>query len=152
MLIADHGLRCGEVAGLLVTAFDLRTGVFVFHRPKVNKVQTHRITADATRAAATYLLIDAPPIGRLLLGSRKDGALSGGMSERAINGRVSVLGAAVSVVGLSPHDCQHFWATRAARMGTDPFALQDAGGWNSLAMPRRYIDSAKIANEGVKLD
>ncbi|MHB8630138.1 MAG: hypothetical protein ACYDBJ_25985 [Aggregatilineales bacterium] len=26
------------------------------------------------------------------------------------------------------------------------------GGWNSLAMPRRYIESTKIANEGVKLD
>jgi len=150
-LLLDHGLRCGEVAGLLVTAFDVPAGVFVFQRPKVDKTQTHRMTIDTARAAAAYMAFDAPPSGHLLLGSRKNGALSGGMSERAINDRVGILGRAVGVVGLSPHDCRHFWATRAARMGTDPFALQDAGGWNSLAMPRRYIDSAKVANEGVKL-
>jgi len=49
------------------------------------------------------------------------------------------------------HDCRHSWATRASRNGTSPFALQEAGGWNSLTMPRRYIDESEIANEGVKL-
>ena len=151
-LLLDHGLRCGEVAGLLVTAFDLRAGVFVFRRPKVDKVQTHRMTTDTLRAAKAYIKTDTPAAGRLLLGSLKSGALQGGMNERAINKRVGLLGRMVGAVGLSPHDCRHFWATRAARAGTDPFALQDAGGWNSLAMPRRYIDSAKVANEGVKLD
>jgi hypothetical protein len=28
---------------------------------------------------------------------------------------------------------------------------QEAGGWSSLAMPRRYIAAAAIANEGVRL-
>lgn len=46
----------------------------------------------------------------------------------------------------------HAWATRAARSGTDPFALQEAGGWNSLTMPRRYIELAEVANQGVKLE
>jgi hypothetical protein len=26
------------------------------------------------------------------------------------------------------------------------------GGWNSLAMPRRYVEAAKIANEDIHLD
>jgi len=30
--------------------------------------------------------------------------------------------------------------------------LKDAGGWNSPAMPLRYIEAAKIANEGVRLE
>ena len=34
---------------------------------------------------------------------------------------------------------------------TDTFALQEAGGWNSLAMLRRYVEAAKSANEGVNL-
>ena len=29
---------------------------------------------------------------------------------------------------------------------------QDAGGWSSPAMPLRYVEAAKIANEGVRLD
>jgi integrase len=150
-LLLDHGLRCGEVAGLPVTAFDLRAGMFTFDRPKVGKVQTHKMTADTIRAAAAYISQDGPAGGALLLGSRKGGQLGGAMSERAINARVGVLGQRIGVPCLSPHDCRHYWATRAARQGTDPFALQEAGGWNSLAMPRRYVEAAQIANEGVKL-
>ena len=35
--------------------------------------------------------------------------------------------------------------------GTDAFALRDAGGWSSLAMPSRYVEAAQIANAGVNL-
>lgn len=150
-LLLDHGLRCGEIAALEVTAFDLKAKVFKFHRPKVDKIQTHKMTGETLLAATLYLKRDAPLAGKLLLGSRKGGALGGAMSERAINKRVEILGKAIGVQHLSPHDLRHYWATRAATMGTSPFDLQDAGGWNSLAMPRRYVDHAKIANEGVKL-
>lgn len=34
---------------------------------------------------------------------------------------------------------------------TEPFRLQEAGGWSSLALPRRYVEDAKVANEGVEL-
>jgi hypothetical protein len=34
----------------------------------------------------------------------------------------------------------------AAGMGSDPFAPQYEGGWNSQAMPRRHVESARIAN------
>jgi len=158
-LLLDHGLRCGEVAGLKVTDFDLKAKTFTFYRAKVGKIQTHLMTKDTFQAATAYFKSDVPAVGALLLGSRREGAtgksggkLEGAMSTRAINGRVGVLGNAIGIDRLSPHDCRHYWATRAARNKTDLFALQDAGGWNSLAMPRRYVESAKIANEGVKLD
>jgi len=51
----------------------------------------------------------------------------------------------------SAHDLCHSSATRAARNKTDAFDPRDAGGWNSLAMPSRYVEAAKIANEGVNL-
>jgi integrase len=150
-LLLDHGLRCGEVAMLQIVNFDLKAGTFTFYRPKVSKEQTHKMTTDTIRAAAAYLNHDASALGPILRGSRKGGQLGGTMGERSINDRVGQLGRASGITGLSPHDCRHYWATRAARQGTDPFALQDAGGWNSLAMPRRYVESAKIANEGVRL-
>ena len=31
----------------------------------------------------------------------------------------------------------------------DVLRLQEAGGWNSLAMPRRYVEESKIANDGM---
>ncbi len=166
-LLLDHGLRVGELALLQVTDFDLKAGTFTFYRPKVDKVQTHRMTPDTLRSVAAWLHTDAAAIGVLLRGSRKAGKqkegrkgpkvhgngklTDAGMSERAITARVEELGAAVGLSGLSAHDCRHYWATRAANMGTDAFALRDAGGWSSLAMPSRYVESAAIANERVKL-
>jgi integrase len=151
-LLLDHGLRCGEAAGLQVTDFNLETGELSFYRPKVDLVQRHRLTADTLRAAQAYFEQDAPASGPLLRGSRKDGRLhQAGLSARAITARVKSLGEEIGIQGLSAHDCRHYWATAAARHGTQIDRLQQAGGWSSPAMPLRYVEAAKIANEGVKL-
>ena len=57
-LLLDHGLRVGEVAGLAVGDFDLAAGELRFYRPKVDKIQTHRLTADTLAAARAYLASD----------------------------------------------------------------------------------------------
>ena len=44
-----------EVAGLEVRDFDLATGELRFYRPKVDKIQTHELTADTLAAARTYM-------------------------------------------------------------------------------------------------
>ena len=152
-LLLDHGLRVGELAALQVTDVNLAEQVLRFYRAKVDKEQTHRLTLSSIQALRAWIEHgDCLSTGPLLRGSRKGGELTkAGMSERAITERVRVLGEAAGVVGLSAHDCRHYWATRAAQQGTDPFALQEAGGWSSLAMPRRYVEDAKIANEGVRL-
>lgn len=151
-LLLDHGLRCGEVAGLTVTDFDLRGGELVFYRPKVNLVQRHKLTADTLTAARRYFDQDAPPAGPLLRGSRKDGRLhQAGMSVQAITARVATLGAALGIDRLSAHDARHYWVTRALAAGTQLDRLKDAGGWSSPAMPLKYAAGAKVANEGVKL-
>lgn len=152
-LLLDHGLRVGELAGLQVTDIDLAAGELHFYRPKVTKTQTHKLTPDARWALRVYMAAgDAPAMGPLLRASQKGGALTGaGMTARAITARVRDLGAAVGLAGLSAHDLRHYWATRAARNGTPLDRLQDAGGWSSPAMPLRYVEAAKIANEGVNL-
>jgi integrase len=152
-LLLDHGLRVGEVAALVVEELDLSQGVLRFYRPKVSKEQVHRLTGDTLRAAQNYAQRgDIPLSGPLLRRSLKSGKLTeAGMTERAITQRVNELGKLVGVMTLSAHDCRHYWATSAARHGTDPFDLQQAGGWSSLAMPRRYVEDNEIANEGVIL-
>jgi integrase len=152
-LLLDHGLRVGEVAGLTVADVDLSAGELRFYRPKVDKTQTHRLTPDTLRAARAYFDAgDAPALGPLLRSSRKGGRLAAaGMSAAAIAQRVRDLGAAGGLAGLSPHDLRHYWATLAARSGTPLDRLQDAGGWNSPAMPLRYVEAARIANQGVLL-
>jgi len=153
-LLLDHGLRVGEVTGLATADLDLAEGTLRFYRPKVNKEQVHRLTRETLQAARSCqsngeLAAD----GLLLRRSKKNEELGApGMSERAVTARVRLLGERLGVAGLSAHDCRHYWATSAARHGTDPFVLQEAGGWSSLAMPRRYVEENDIANEGVKLE
>ncbi len=152
-LLLDHGLRCGEVALLQVTDFDLAAGKMTFYRPKVDKTQTHKLTGDTLRALAAWQSSgDAPAMGPILRGSRKGGALTeAGMTERAITARVRELGQRLGIANLSAHDCRHYWATRATQQGTHPKALQQAGGWNSPAMVMRYVNETEVANEGVIL-
>ncbi|MEP0764062.1 MAG: tyrosine-type recombinase/integrase, partial [Chloroflexota bacterium] len=149
-LLLDHGLRVGEVARLQMSDFDLKAGEMRFLRPKVDKVQTHKLSADTLRALHAWVESgDAPRNGSLLRGSRKGGALTNArMSERSITDRVRVLGEEVGLEGLSAHDCRHYWATYWARR-VDVLRLQEAGGWSSLAMPRRYVEDSEIANEGM---
>lgn len=148
-LLLDHGLRVGEVAGLRVSDFDLKSGKLVFYRPKVDRVQTHRLSPDTLKTAVAYLTHDALALGPVFLGSRKDGRLTDvPMTARSLTRRVNELGKLVGVDGLSAHDCRHYWATNwSGRVNI--IRLQEAGGWSSLAMPRRYTEWANIANEGM---
>lgn len=179
-LLLDHGLRVGEIARLRVEHISLLDGTLRFYRPKVDVTQTHVLTADTLRAALLYINNDAPVSGLLFPGSRKSRQLStakmnggkrktkqlpseaeteaaemisgeNGMTAGAITKRVGVLGKQLGLASLSPHDCRHYWATSATRGGTDIKSLQDAGGWKSPAMPLRYVESAAVANAGVKL-
>lgn len=153
-LLLDHGLRVGEVAALGVSDFNIKEEELRFFRPKVNKEQIHHLTRDTLNALKAYQEHGDIPQGGLVLrrSLRNEELGATGMTERAITARVGYLGEKIGVMGLSAHDCRHFWATSAARHGTDPFVLQEAGGWSSLAMPRRYVEDNEVANEGVKLD
>jgi integrase len=152
-LLIDHGLRIGEIVILTAKNFDLKSGIFTFYRPKVNKTQTHELTKDSRRAAIAYLTQDAPAEGILWRKSHKGTAdLSGQLStisaERALTKRVELLGRRLGIDGLSAHDCRHYAATYEARKGTPVDRLVDMFGWNSPAMAFRYIEAAHIANEG----
>lgn len=161
-LLLEHGLRVGEVAALVVEELDLQAGLLRFYRPKVGKQQVHRLSPDTLKAAQAYAQAgDMFPGGPLLRQSQHGSLKSNdhpakltqaGMGERAITQRVRLLGDRLGISGLSAHDCRHYWATAAARHGTDPFDLQEAGGWSSLAMPRRYVGDNEISNDGVKLE
>lgn len=152
-LFLDHGLRLGELAGLTVKAVDLDSRLMIFYRPKVDKVQTHRLTAETLLAAKRYLEQRPDGVGGNLwvASNRRGQLLPQTMSARAISKRVGLLGLDVGAAGLSPHDCRHYWATAAVKAGTGVFSLRDAGGWSSVAMPSRYVEAAAIANEGVLL-
>jgi len=140
-LLLDHGLRVGEIAILKRNQIALRSRLLTFYRPKVDEPQTDRMTDDTLSAARAYLATLAPKQESLF-----DLALI------SIQERVRTLGELAGIHGLSPHDCRHSWATRAARHGTPLERLKQAGGWSNIQTPLRYIKDSTIANEGVILE
>jgi len=149
-LLLDHGLRVGEVVMLQADACDLQTGLFSFLRPNLDGEQLHQLTADTRQALAAYIRAgDCPKDGALLRGSLKSGELThAGITVQAIQARVRLLGEQIGLFGLSPHDCRHYWATYWSDK-VDVLRLQEAGGWSSLEMPRRYVERSRIANVGM---
>ena len=142
-LLLDHGLRVGEVVELQAEDFDLREDCFRFYRRHVKATQEHVMTQDTLRAAWLYLVTDGPKEGVLLRGSVRSGELRGRMSARAVTKRVRMLGEAAGIEGLSPQDCRHYWAMKAAREGMPIGEFWEAGGWRSLTMPMRYVEAAR---------
>jgi integrase len=148
-ILLEEGLRIGEVVLLTGKDFDMEHGKLRFYRPKVNQEQRLQISVKTISAARLYLEMDAPKNGTIWWAgaSARDGmaAVTAGsltgpsMSERTLTRRVVQLGGKIGLKGLSAHDCRHYWASQAAKNQTPLPDLQDAGGWNSVAMPMRYI-------------
>lgn len=149
-LFLDLGLRAEEMALLTAGAFDLDNGTVTFYRPKVNKTQIHNLTDDCIKAMQVYKsYMSGDPNEPLLRGSLKNGQLThSGLLATSISDRVHKIGKD-NGINLRAHDGRHTWATRASREGANILDLQEAGGWNSLAMPRRYIEQSEIANQGI---
>src|SRR5216683_90772 len=140
-LLLDHGLRVGEVVILKRNHIHLRGRLLTFYRPKVDEPQNDRLTDDTLAAARLYL-----PTLQAKQESLFDLAII------SVQERVRTLGELAGIQGLSPHDCRHSWATRAARHGTPLERLKQAGGWSNIQTPLRYIKESAIANDGVILE
>lgn len=81
-LLIDHGLRCGEVAGLRVENFVLIGGELKFYRHKVNKWQTHKLTLNTLDAARIY--IDKTGVtDRVFVGEGPEGVLCRTLNKQA---------------------------------------------------------------------
>ncbi len=155
-LLLRHGLRVSEIVRLRAEHFDLENGIFKFYRPKVTKTQVHEMTEDTWAAAKAFFYSgDAPTSGPLFTETNSNGKLDRArrgvqvMTTRGINDRVHHLGTVIGIDILSPHDCRHYWATKAAAEGTPLERLKQAGGWSSVHMPIRYISDSAVANEGM---
>jgi integrase len=140
-LLLDHGLRVGEVVILKRNQIHLRSRMLTFYRPKVDEPQNDRLTDDTLAAARAYLPT---------LPAKQESIFD--LAIISIQERVRTLGELVGIHGLSPHDCRHSWATRAASHGTPLDRLKQAGGWSNLQTPLRYIKESAIANDGVILE
>ncbi|MEZ4581453.1 MAG: hypothetical protein R3A10_07405 [Caldilineaceae bacterium] len=81
----------------------------------MDKEQTHRLSSGHAASADALAQPRWRPPAAPRARSLKSGELSTpGMTTRAITAR-KVLGEQIGIVGLSAHDCRHYWATQAAQ-------------------------------------
>ncbi|MFD3165166.1 tyrosine-type recombinase/integrase [Herpetosiphon sp. NSE202] len=152
-LLVDLGMRCGEV--VVLKWAHIQGKVLLVDRPKVDKVQKHRLIGDTAKALREYQKVIAQPANPqtalLAAFDHKGNQIGFGISERAIHKRIVQLGKLIGINNLAPHDLRHSWATRVAQTNIPVQALRDAGGWTNLNTPNRYIAQQAIANDGVSL-
>ena len=82
LLMLDHGLRVGEVAGLQVADFNLLAGVLTFYRPKTRRTDTHQLTEATARAARQYFKY-APETGNVWRNSAQKNESQARQADRA---------------------------------------------------------------------
>jgi integrase len=153
-LLLDHALRVGEVAILKKAQIDLdyiwidpedstniRRGSLTFDRPKVDKDKIFAIFTPDTYAAAMAYLPTLPAEQESLFD----------LAVTSIQERVRMIGRKAGIDTLSPHDCRHSAATRAAHNGATLQELMEFGGWTNAQTAIRYLKRQEISNKNIRL-
>lgn len=114
-LLIDHGLRISELSSLGVGAINKEERTLTIHKVRHGKqkevIQT--LSKDTFQALEVYIQNVSPKVLLLCSFHRNDKKVREGMTGRAINERVRVLGEKVKLIGLAPEDCRHYWETTA---------------------------------------
>jgi len=143
-LLVEHALRCSEVALLTVESIDLARNTVTIYRPKTDRTDIQRLHKHTRLAAGTYLAQIGRKSGPLFTGYNGQG-----LTTRAINRRVEVLGGEIGVEHLSPHDLRHHWAFDVLMNGTALNIVQADGGWETESMPLKYAKRSAIGGSAL---
>jgi site-specific recombinase XerD len=139
-LMAETGMRAGEVIGLTVADVDLQRGLVTVRRGKGGKGRvapfgtgTGRAIDRYLRARRTHRLADAPA---LWLGDRGKELAYYGL-RNALQYRAGLAG----LTGFHPHLLRHTAASRWLAAGGSEGGLMAVAGWASRDMLDRYVRS-----------
>lgn len=139
-LMAETGMRAGEVCGLAVADVDLARGLATVQRGKGGKgrvspfgPQTGLAIDRYLRARRGHLLADSPA---LWLGDRGKGFNYDGL-HKSLKWRAQVAG----LTGFHPHLLRHTAASRWLAAGGSEGGLMAVAGWSTRDMIDRYTRS-----------
>ena len=136
-LMAECGMRAGEVVGMEVSDLNLQAGTAVIRRGKGGKGRRVPIGPQTVRAIDRYLRVRrthrlaSTPV--LWLGADGKGFGYKGL-WKALGYRARRAG----IVGFHPHRLRHSYADRWLRAGGSEDALLAIAGWSRSDMLRRY--------------
>ncbi len=152
-ILAELGLRAGELAGIERKQVNLMAGSIRFYREKVHKTQTMKISRRLMKLLRLYM--DVFPRGKYLTWKLSPAGKplqcdpdENGLSRAGISMLVKQQGRRFGLGKLSAHDLRHHWTTAQHRNGVDSVQLQRMGGWSSPAMLQTYIEEMDDVNDG----
>jgi integrase len=142
-LLADSGMRRGEIAGLTVADLHLDGAGLILLRGETSKGRRDRVvplSREVVAALDKYLRVrPSHPhahLPDLWLGKR------GRLTDSGILQVVERRGREAGVPGLHPHRFRHTFAHRGQRAGMSASSLMAIGGWKDAGMLARYGRSA----------
>lgn len=137
-LLAETGMRAGELISLMVDDVDLNRGLAVIQRGKGGKGRVVPFGAQTTqaldryiRARRTHRLAEG---GKLFLGADDWRPFGYAGLRHALARRATKAG----IQDFHPHKMRHTCATRWLRRGGSEGGLMAVAGWSSRAMMDRY--------------
>ena len=74
-----------------------------------------------------------------------------GLAVTSVQERVRHIGHLAGLEGLSPHDCRHSAADRAAKNGATLQELLEFGGWTNAQTAMRYLKRQDSSNKHITL-
>jgi site-specific recombinase XerD len=141
-LLAETGIRAGEVVAMTVADVDLTRGLAVVRRGKGGKgrivpfgAQTAASIDRYLRARRTHRLADSGP---LWLGADNWRTLGYHGLHRTLKERAEIAG----IKGFHPHKMRHTAATRWLRAGGSEGGLMAVAGWSTRDMIDRYTGAS----------
>jgi integrase/recombinase XerD len=130
-LLADTGLRIGELASITIGKLD-RDEMKVYVLGKGGKWRTVPFSPQAARELNLYLRSRGSDRDELWVGRR------GPINRRAVAAVVSHAAARAGIEGVYPHRFRHSFASRWLEEGLSEQGLMKIAGWSSRAMLDRY--------------
>ncbi|MGN7387697.1 tyrosine-type recombinase/integrase [Sporosarcina sp. SAFN-015] len=142
-LIADTGMRVGEMTALVRNDFDLVYRQIIL-RAEITKnrkariVPISRTTADLLRELFDYIGIDDPNSEEFVFLTQYGDQLIGDNFAKNLKkyARRSLVPIKARV---SPHTFRHYFAIKFLRNGGDPFALMKILGHTDISMTQKYV-------------
>jgi integrase/recombinase XerD len=133
MLMADSGLRRGEVIALSWGDVDISSGLVRVKRGKGGKARSVVIGAATRRALLAYRRTIDNGEGAPMFQTRGGGRFTAkGFSQIFYKLRTK------TGIHITPHAMRRTFAILSLRAGMDPLHLQALGGWEGLEMVKLY--------------
>ncbi len=140
-LMAETGLRAGEVLALQVSDVNLQDGVVIVVRGKGGKSRTAPFGSQTAAAIDRYLRIRRNH--RLAAtGALWVGASGKGFGYAALNAVLKARSKSAGIEGFHPHLLRHTAATRWLRAGGSEGGLMSVAGWSTRSMLDRYTGAS----------